>query len=175
MKSYFLLLLIAATPSFGADSAPIESFFGAYRTRVYNGHENQYSNRFFYPSINTEPSVKLKHVDGRPFQTFNFNFEVPIEKPDGSIFLKFLFLEFPLDGAEFTSNEQMLRLRFEGEALERISSELGEFWPRCKIRYEASLSRENQGFLRIELSKIAESPCKSERHSILVEKVKELP
>jgi len=160
-----ILAMFFALAAWGGETP--EAFFGYYRTKAYNGVENAYSTRFFAPSIESSPSVKLRREDGQPFRTFNFSFEVPVEEPGDVISLKYIFPEFPLDGAEALPKENGLAMSYRGKILERQKEE----WHLCDATYDLSIDRLEMLRLKIELRKVAAAPCTSESHSILAEQV----
>lgn len=174
MKMPAILLAIAsiALPSataFAYDASLLTPFFGVYKVESYNGVKNNFTRRFFVPSINIEPSLKVKQENGETFHTLNFNFEVPTVQENFSIALKYLFAEMPLDGTVITSVENGVELSYSGKIQELKAN---EEWAACEAHYRLKLSRLSEKQLLISLEKKADAPCREESHEIVADFVR---
>lgn len=178
LSTLLVLLLVGprtqADGGHGPEIVPevLKKYFGSFRTKVYNGVENHYSNHYFLPSVNTEPSVKLRQLDGSVFRTVNFNFEVPIETSPGSIFLKFIFPEMPIQGMRIIESGENVELMYDGPIVElQVDESDNAVWVACSAQYDVRILKLDERLLQIEFEKSAKLPCVSERHLITVERV----
>ena len=151
----------------------LNEYFGAFRTKVYGKTQNVYSNRFFNPTSNIEVSVKLKQESGTMMKTFNFNLEVPLERDDNSIFLKFLFLEFPLDGAEIKQIPNGLVMKYNGKIQEPFG-EKHDRWETCTASYDLIMEKMNGSpdLLKVKFVRLSTAPCQSFEHNYELERVR---
>lgn len=164
----WMILSFSAASSFGASPAEeLAPFLGNFRTRAYNGLENNYSGKFFLPSVHLEPSNKIRDEQGRAMQALHFNFEVPVQTGENEISLKFLFAEMPVDPAFISAEPGQAEILFSGEIQELIQRE----WISCQAEFRAGLKMREGKHLTIDFRKKAEAPCSSEEHLIEAERV----